>query len=177
MSAPGRWRYEPLGKGHNRGDFTCEVAPLDRYLREQARQDVRNNVAAVFVLVDGEAAEAGRIAGYYTLSATSVVPTTLPPELQRRLPRYDLLPAVLLGRLAIDTRYRGQGLGLDLLLNALSRAYHARQQIAALAVVVEAKDEQARRFYLRCGFQPLADSPNGLFMPVVTIGKLALPSD
>src|SRR5215216_3629642 len=99
-------RIEPLGPQHDRAAFSCGVAALDRYLREQARQDMTRRVAAAFVLVGGRPDE---IAGYYTLAATGVLLTELPAEVAKRLPRYPVVPATLLGRLAVHERHRGRG--------------------------------------------------------------------
>ena len=160
---------EPLGRHHDRAGFSCGSEALDRYLREQAGQDVRNYLAAVFVLVD---LMARTIAGYYTLSATAVEARELPAALTRRLPRYPLLPAVLLGRLAVDTRYRGRGLGALLLTDALKRSLGLREQVGAMAVVVDAKDDAARAFYERFGFQRFRDEEFRLYAPMGTIARL-----
>ncbi len=123
------------------------------------------NVAAVFVLHD---VSESKVAGFYTLSATAIRLSELPDDLVRRLPRYPNLPAVLLGRLAVDTNYRGQRLGEMLLMDALERSLLSSQQIAALAVVVDAKDDAAVGFYLRYGFQPVVDDPRRMFLPMQT---------
>lgn len=112
------------------------------------------------------------VAGYYTLSATSLAPTDLPADLARRLPRYLDLPAVLLGRLAVDSRYRGQGFGKLLLFDGLQRAYVHSDEVAAMAVVVDAIDDAARSFYERYGFERFLDDPGRLFLPMTTIAKL-----
>jgi GNAT superfamily N-acetyltransferase len=135
-------------------------------LRIQAGQDARNNVAAPFVLVFAD----GSIGGYYTLSATSVKLAELPLEITRRLPRYPLIPATLLGRLAVDRRHRGKGYGRFLLADALHRA--VRSEMASFAVVVDAKDEAARQFYERESFLPFPDQPMKLFRPRADIAKL-----
>jgi GNAT superfamily N-acetyltransferase len=157
---------EPLGPQHERTAFSCGVPVLDRYLQEQASQDVRRRIAATFVLV----MPGGHIGGYYTLSATAVQLTDLPPEVTKRLPRYPLVPAFLLGRLAVDTRYRGQGLGRFLLADALYRCLTS--EIAGFAVIVDAKDDDARRFYEREGFLGLPDRTNRLFRRLSDIGDL-----
>ncbi len=101
-------------------------------------------MAAPFVLVLAD----GAIGGFYTLSSTAVKLAELPAETTRRLPRYPLVPATLLGRLAVDKRHRGKGHGRFLLADALFRA--ARSEIASFAVIVDApEDEGARRFYER----------------------------
>jgi GNAT superfamily N-acetyltransferase len=148
---------EPLAARHDRSTFACGVPALDRYLVQQAGQDARRRVAAPFVLVMPE----GTIGGYYTLSATAVRLDSLPPEIAKQLPRYPLVPAFLLGRLAVDLRHRGQGGGRFLLADALYRC--VRSEVAGFAIVVDAKDEAARRFYARESFLPLPDSRNRLF--------------
>lgn len=123
-------------------------------------------MAAPFVLVLPD----GAIAGYYTLSSTSVKLADLPAEIARRLPRYPLVPATLLGRLAVDLRYRGGGYGRYLLADALGRI--VRSEIASFAVIVEAKDEAARRFYERESFLRFPDQAMKLFRPKADIVKL-----
>lgn len=132
----------------------------------QAGQDARKNIAALFVLVLPD----GAIAGYYTLSATAVDIGKWPAQTIRKLPRYPLIPATLLGRLAVDRRYRGQGHGRYLLADALSRC--VRSEIASFAVVVDAKGEDARRFYQRESFLPFPDQPMKLFRPMADIAEL-----
>jgi GNAT superfamily N-acetyltransferase len=168
-----RFVVEPLASHHDRATFSCGVVALDDYLRRRAGQDARRRIASVFVLHDSVA---NRIVGYYTLSATAVLAESLPPDVTRRLPRYAELPAVLLGRLAVDTRYRDQGFGRRLLVDALRRAFVGSRQISALAVVVDAKDATVRSFYERYGFRPLRDDPRRLFRSMETIGELAVAS-
>lgn len=123
-------------------------------------------MAAPFVLVLPD----GALGGYYTLSATAVKLSDLPNQTARRLPRYPLVPATLLGRLAVDRRFQRKGYGRFLLADALYRV--ARNEIASFAVIVDAKDEDARRFYERESFLPFADEPMKLFRPVADIKQL-----
>jgi GNAT superfamily N-acetyltransferase len=162
----GQLRVAPLASRHDRSGFDSGVEPLDRYIRIQASQDARKNMAAPFVLV----LEDGTIAGYYTLSSTSVRLSELPEQAVRKLPRYPLVPATLLGRLAVDRRQQGKGYGRFLLADALYRA--ARSEIASFAVIVDAKDENARRFYERESFLPFPDQPMKLFRPMADIRRL-----
>ncbi len=157
---------EPLGAGHDRSGFESGVEPLDRYFRVQAGQDARKNIAAPFVLVlpDGE------IGVYYTLSSTSVHLAELPDQVARKLPRYPHVPATLLGRLAVDRRQQGKGYGRFLLADALYRS--ALSEIASFAVIVDAKDENARRFYERESFLSLPEQPMKLFRPMADIRRL-----
>jgi len=159
-------RVEPLNSGHDRSGFESGVEPLDRYFRTQAGQDARKNMAATFVLPLPD----GTIVGYYTLSSTSVQLGELPEQTIRKLPRYPLVPATLLGRLAVDHRRQGKGYGRFLLADALYRSM--RSEIASFAVIVDAKDENARRFYERESFLPLTDQPMKLFRPMSDFRRL-----
>lgn len=160
---------QPLDSHHDRAAFSCGVEALDRYLRQQAGQDRRKGMAQTFVLVERAT---GAIVGYYTLSAYGVEPQELPETITRALPRYPRLPAILLGRLAIDRRFRGQGFGADLLYKALRQVLTLSAQLGALGVIVEAKDDNARDFYAYHGFIALPDTPQRLFMPLRTIAQL-----
>jgi GNAT superfamily N-acetyltransferase len=159
-------RVEALDSRHDRAGFESGVEPLDRYFRSQAGQDARKNMAAPFVLVLPD----GTIAGYYTLSSMSVQLGELPEQTVRKLPKYPLAPATLLGRLAVDRRQQGKGYGRFLLADALYRA--ARSEIASFAVIVDAKDENARRFYERESFLPFPDQPMKLFRLMADIQRL-----
>ena len=162
-------RFEPLDrKKHNRAAFSCEQESLDRYLKEHATQEIKKRVAAVYVLTpDGKT-----IAGYYTLSQYAIEAGELPPELVQHLPRYGKLPATLLGRLARSKEFKGRGLGELLLMGAMKRALEHSRNIASVAVVVDAIDENARAFYKRYGFIDIPNYPNRLFIPMKTVAEL-----
>lgn len=159
-------RVEILGPQHDRGTFASGIEPLDRYFKAQAGQEARKHIAAPFVLVLAD----GSVGGYYTLSATSLKLAELPPDVARRLPRYPLVPATLLGRLAVDRKHQGKGYGRFLLADALCRA--VRSEISSFAVAVNAKDDAARRFYERESFLPFPDQPMKLFRPMADIAVL-----
>lgn len=159
----------PLDGSHDRRAFHCGVDPLDRYLHVQAGQDRRRRVAVCFVLHDPARS---RIAGYYTLSAFSVIGEALPAALQKKLAKCGLIRCTLLGRLAVDTEYRGAGVGGHLLLDALRRALLHAAEVASWAVIVDAKDEAAARFYSCYGFMALPQVPQRLFLPMSTIAEL-----
>lgn len=159
-----KYRIEPLNAHHERNDFECGSEPLNRYFKTQASQDVRKRVAACFVAID---LETNTIAGYYTLSSTSISVNDLPETLSRKLPRYPMIPAVLMGRLAVANNKRGLGLGSVLLANALKRAADA--EIAAYALVVDSKDQSATAFYEHQGFIRLGESELKLFLPLGSI--------
>lgn len=154
------FRLERLA-GHDRRDFDCGVESLNRYLQSQAGQDVRRRASTCFLAIE---AATERIAGYYTLAATGVALTELPNAASRRLPRYPTIPAVLVGRLAVDTRFQGQKLGGALLFDAIKRTILS--EIAVFAVVVDAKDDRAVSFYERYGFLRFNSLERKLFLPI-----------
>ncbi len=161
------FRVERLSERHDRSAFTCGIEALDRYLREHAGQDQRRRLSATFVLVD---VANGAVAGFYSLAASAVEPSSLPEPMAKRLPRRPL-PVTLIGRLAVDLGYRGRELGRRLLADALVRAAVASRDIGAVAVIVDAKDDTARAFYERHGFQRFADDPLRLFIPMADVER------
>ncbi|ESQ78554.1 GNAT family N-acetyltransferase [Asticcacaulis sp. YBE204] len=163
------FRIEALSAAHDRQGFVCGSEPLDRYIRTQATQDVKRRISNVFVARDVD----GAMAGFYTLAATSLPLTELPPEEIKRLPRYGLLPAALIGRLAINRRFQGQGLGGALIIDAALRA--ARSEPAIFALIVDAKDDKAVAFYEHYGFRRFISRPDSLFLPMATVLK-AIPA-
>jgi GNAT superfamily N-acetyltransferase len=163
-----RFATEALRRDHPRESFTCGVDALDRYLRELALQDVKRLMAGCFVAVD----ETGDIGGYYTLAATHVPVDDLPPETTRKLPRYPVIPAMLIGRLAVAAKHRGRGLGRALVADAAIRTKGFG--VGAFALIVEAKDQAAVAFYEANGFAPIPTETRRLFLPIAT--ALALTS-
>lgn len=163
------WQVVPLdGKAHDRTAFSCGAPELDRYIREQASQDVRRDVARVFVVLR---AGTPAVSGYYSLSASNFRRDSLPADQARRLPGYPV-PAALLGRLAVDDRMKGKGLGAFLLMDALNRVLLATQTIGVHAMVVDAKDDVAAAFYRKYGFIPFTGGERRLFLPMATVRRL-----
>lgn len=156
---------EPLSNHHDRETFSCGVSALDAYFRKQAGQDARRNVARVFVALD---ALREAVVGFYTLSAASYRREDLPAELARKLPFYPV-PAALIGRLAVDTRFQGRSYGKFLLMDALRRVMVIEKNLAVQAVIVEAKDSRAESFYRSYGFQPFIDRSQRLFLPLANV--------
>lgn len=146
------------------------MEPLDRYLKQQASQDAKRRVAVPYVLVSAD----NRIAGYYTLSATNISLKDLPDALvkQLKLPRYPAIGATLIGRLARDLSFSGLGIGELLLVDALKISLTMSKKIASVAVVVDAKDEHAARFYSSFGFIAFPETTNRLFLKMETIEQL-----
>ncbi|MBI3514112.1 MAG: GNAT family N-acetyltransferase [Proteobacteria bacterium] len=159
---------EPLESLHDRGAFSCGKESLDRYLRQQATQDIRRGVANVFVAVAPQ--ERGRILGFFTLSAVSVVPTELPADIAKRLPRYPI-PAGLIGRLAVDRSVARRGLGGILLSDAIQKAMTAAEIVAMSAIVVDPIDDEARAFYSAFGFRSLEGPQHRMFLTLSRSAK------
>ncbi len=149
-------RIVPLDARHDGAGFSCGVESLDRYLETQAGQDVRRKANAVFVL--SERGQPVRILGYYTLCAMAISQGDVPEAARRHVPRYPLVSATLLGRLAVAKGHQGQRLGAVLLADALQRAFDSAGTVGSAMVVVDALDEAAAGFYGAHGFVRLPDS-------------------
>lgn len=158
-----------LDKTHVRNSFSCGIDSLDTYFHKQAGQDTRKRISVTYALYDQKKS---KVAGYYRLSATAIQFTALPEEIRKKLPSYPYLPATLIGRLAIDTAYKKQGLGEIILIDALKRACRASLEVASLAVVVEAINDAAEKFYKKYGFLDLSSSRHKLFLPMSVIADL-----
>lgn len=164
------FRVEPFDPGrHARGGFSCGVESLDTYLQTQASQDMRRKANAVFVLVPVDTPEL--IAGFFTLCAYALDQGEVPEAARKWIPRYPLVSATLLGRLAIAREYQGQGLGSVLLARALRKAYESADTVGSSMVVVDAIDDGAIRFYEAHGFVRLPDSAR-LVLPIRQIARM-----
>jgi len=160
-----------LEKKHDKEKFQCGIEALDNYLKIQASQDAKKNAAVTYVLTT-ESSE--QVFGYYTLSSMGIFPGELPDELIKKLPRYPMLPGILLGRLAVDASGQGKKIGVYLLLDALKRSLSVSDQIGIVAIIVDAKNENAAMFYKKYGFIELPGNPFRLFLPLNTVRKLDL---
>jgi GNAT superfamily N-acetyltransferase len=166
MASQPQFRIEILDPPvHRRQEFSCESPELTEFLRTRARKDAIARTSACFVIVP--VANPGRVAGFYTLSATTIELGWLPPEFTRKLPRYPRLPATLLGRLARALEFKGQGVGDLLMVDALQRAYENSSVIGSVAVVVDPKNEMAVKFYPTFGFQRLDGQK--MFVPMKAV--------
>ena len=166
-----QWVVRPLNPSrHDRSRFSCGNEALDRYLRRQASQDTKRKFAKVFVACLHGSSE---ILGFYTLSAASFSRDSLPGEGGKMSP-YPDVPAVLISRLAVDRAWQGKRLGEFLLIDACQRVVDASQNTLAVnAIFVQAKDEKAKRFYMKYGFIPFVNEPFHLFIPTRTIEEAA----
>ena len=166
---PGSFRFEALGK-QDRAAFSCGNKDLDDYIRNYASQDVKRNLAAVFVMVRKENPKAA--VAYCTLSSRHIRLEELPPEIAKKAGRYNTVGVTLLGRMAVDSTQQGQGVGELVLLEALRQSFLGTKTVASFGVFVQAKDEKAAAFYRRYGFIRLPEDEQKLFLPMKTIEKL-----
>jgi|SRR5579859_2244841 len=157
---------------HHIKDFQCGIYELDRYIKERAGQESRKGITAVYIMREKISM---RVIGYYTLSSCSIQLNSLTEDIKKKLPRYEALPAALIGRLAVDMNFHGRRIGEQMLVDALNRSYILSKQIAIFAVVVDAKDEKSRNFYERYGFLRTLEQPLKLYIPMGTIKKLIAP--
>lgn len=167
------YRIRPLDTGADVAGFECGKRPLDEYLRRYASQDVRRDLARVFVATPEASPRA--VAGYFTLSAGSVSCTSLPERLASKLPRYPI-PVALIGRLAVAREFQGKGLGSILLAKAVEKVIMASEALAVAGIVVDAKDDEAVGFYRHLGFLSLQGQPHRLLLPRGSFPRLKLPS-
>lgn len=156
------YRIRPLDTSINAADFQCGHEPLDGYIRRYASQDVRKNVARVFIATPENAPQ--QLCGFFTLSAGSVSCSSLPASLSKKLPRYPV-PVALIGRLAVDKKSQGRGLGSILLADACQKVSQASAVLAVAGIIVDAKDDEAVSFYKRFGFIPLQGQTDRMLLP------------
>ena len=160
---------ELLGKQHNRKDFNCGKEPLNYYLKNQAGQDVKRKLSACFVMIEKET---NVIQGYYTLSNNSIPLNNFSEQIQKKLPKsYTSIPTTLLGRLAIDTKLQGKGIGKTVLIDALKRSYEISKEMGSFGIVVDPIDEEAEKFYKKYDFIKLPDSEK-MFIATQTLKEL-----
>lgn len=160
---------EALNPKHNKTKFSCGQEMLDNYLHHQANQDVKRKLSACFVSTD---TKNQIIKGYYTLANNSIPLTLIPDHIQKKLPKsYSSIPTTLLGRLAIDSKFQGQGMGKLLLIDALRRCNETAKTLGSYAVIVDPLDRTAENFYEKYGFIKLPDSGK-MFLPMKTVERL-----
>lgn len=162
---------EHLSASHDRKGFDCGIEALNSFLQTQARKEMERRSAVTYVLID--TSHPAEVIGYYSLSAATVLLDAVPEEIAKRLGRQPSVPTTLMGRLAVSRRYQGHGLGSRLLWDALNRSEQASRDIGSVAVIVDAKDENAARFYERYGFRRFADPPLRLYIMMATIAAAA----
>ncbi len=152
-----------LNSDHQRNLFDCGETSLNQYLQRYARQNTKHRINKVFIATPID--NTTTIMGYYTLSAGSVSVADLPLAFNKGLPNYPV-PVALLGRLAVDKHYQGQGLGSILLADAVQRVEQASSVLAVYAIVVDALNINVAKFYQEFGFIAFPDQPLRLFLPL-----------
>jgi predicted GNAT family N-acyltransferase len=168
MTSEKKWDFVPIHKKHQRDHFECGYPVLDDYIKKYAKQNHEKRIAKTFVAINESLSL--NVDGFYTLSASTIEFESLPDTAQKGLPAYPI-PAILIGKLAVNSAAKGQGLGTELLVDALLRAVKASQDVAVFAVRVDAIDSTAKDFYLKYEFIPFQDQPLSLFLPIKTIIK------
>ncbi len=170
-SAQGAYVISKLNSAHNKKNFSSGSLPLDNYLKNQAGQDIKKNVSITYALTSINSTD---VIGYYTLSSISIDASELSDEYMRKLPKYPMLPAILIGRLAVDSHHKGKKIGAHLLIDSIKRSLLISDQIGMNAVVVDAKDGNAANFYHHFGFIEFPSNRLKLFLPINTIKALNL---
>jgi GNAT superfamily N-acetyltransferase len=164
------WTEAPLARHHDRKAFDCGEAALNEYLARYARQNHESGGAKTFI--GSPVDEPSRVLGYYTLAPASLAYARVPSIVTRGLGRYEV-PVFRLGRLAVDRRVQGQGLGGRLLLAAGIRCLAVAEQVGGVALVIDAKSERAAAWYHGYGAVALQDAPLSLILPLATVAAAA----
>jgi GNAT superfamily N-acetyltransferase len=166
---PAEWQIQPLDRAHDREHFDCGEPFLNDWLHRFARQSQESGLARTFVAVRDEAPN--RVLGFYSLAAGAIDKANLPPSAAKRFPNFPI-PVVRLARLAVDRSVQRKGLGEDLMMDALHRSWRASQDLGIAAVLVDAKHDQAMRFYTRYEFEALPDKTLTLWLPIRALARL-----
>ena len=165
-----KWIFLPIDDDRiKKENFDSGVPELNDYLKKYARQNDRRGIAKTFVVIPE--GENGDVAGYYSVSMAEIKRESLPENYRRGLPRYPV-PAMRLGKLAVALSLQGRGIGKRLVINCFEKAIRLAPDVGIFAVVVDAKNQQAKQFYLKYGFIPLEDDELSLFIPIATIIKV-----
>ena len=159
------WDEAPIAKRHDRVAFDCGDAELNLYLRKFARQNHESGGAKCFVAAPADILS--RVLGFYTLSPASLDHARTPALAKKGLARYEV-PVFRLGRLAVDTTVHGRGLGAALLLRAAHRCIRVAEEVGGVALLVDAKNDRAARWYRSYGATSLDDAPLSLVLPLAT---------
>ena len=164
------WSFHPLSRDFDKKDFTCGESSLDDYLQTKAGQHQKRNIAKATVAVDPQRPK--KVAGYYTLNTSIIDYNEFPASHQKKLPYGLDIPSAKIGRLAVDLRYQGQGLGEELLIDAFYKIHRMSSEIGIHSIIVDSLTEKAKSFWLKHDFIPFENQPSSLFLPISTIEGL-----
>jgi GNAT superfamily N-acetyltransferase len=165
----GQWLFVSIGEAPAVQSFDCGIPELNEYLKKYAGQNHRKGLGKTTVLVPAEGL--APVVGYHTLSMAQVDLRSLPEIHRKGLPKYPV-PAVRLGRLAVDKKWQGKGLGELLLVDAIRRSVIAAQSVAAKFMILDAKNQSAEEFYIRYGFEPFESDSRSLVAAIDTLNSL-----
>jgi ribosomal protein S18 acetylase RimI-like enzyme len=165
------WQIVPFSRTHDRADFSCGKAALDTFLRSLVTQYEKRHLARTYVAVEPGS---NKVAGYFSLAGSQLETSALPEGLKRKLPKHSI-PTILLGRLAVDVKFHGQGLGQMLLTDAIHKVLEVSEKAGVFGIDVWAIDDDASAFYRKYGFTPLADHAHHLLLPLKTAEAAARP--
>jgi GNAT superfamily N-acetyltransferase len=154
----------PISKPYQKTDFDCGNPELNEYLHLYALKNDKLMIGKTFIARNEE----NKVTGYVTLATAQVAAASLPDEIRAKLPRYPV-PAFLIAKLAVDSRFQGQGVGAWLLRESLKKALEVSASVGLYAVIVDAIDEKAKKFYIKYGFTAFKGKPMTLFLPLATI--------
>ncbi len=165
MSLP-EWREEPIAKKHDRASFDCGEPALNEFLRRHARQSHDRGAAKTFLAISKS--DGKTIPGFYSLCPASLEYARVPEVVRKGLARHEV-PVFRLGRLAVNRPVQGQGLGGQLILAAGRRCLLVATEVGGVALLIDAKNERAAKWYSSYGAIPLADAPLSLLLPLATV--------
>lgn len=160
--------FRTLDKTFDRNSFDCGTEELNNFLKRDARQQQGHGLNVTLVLID--TTNPTKILGYYSMMSSGMKLESLPPDVAKRLPKHPI-PTVRIGRLARDLSTKGQGIGELLMANALERIKRVSSEIGVYCVIVDSKNESAKKFYLKYGFIEFHDAPMSLFLPIASFPK------
>ena len=161
------YKIELLAKSHDRERFDCGSEPLNVYLKQTARQHAERRISQTFVLVEEDAAEPKPILGFFSLNICQVISESLSPEEMKKVPRK--VSGVRLGRLAVAREYQRRGIGKTLLAGAMEKFLEIFSRAGGIGLFVDAKDNEAKRYYAQFGFVSLPGNQLEMFLPLKMI--------
>lgn len=160
-------KIELLDKSHDRDGFDCGSEPLNLFLKQTARQHAERGISRTFILVDEGATAPKPIVGFFALNICQIKSESLSQAEAKKLPRD--VSGIRLGRLAVSKEHQRQGVGKMLLVAAMRKFMEIFNTAGGIGLFVDAKDQDAKRYYEQFGFVPMPSNELELFLPVKTI--------